>query len=106
MDSQKYQMLLISIPKNQSTQMADLLVKSNLAACVSIMPTVKSIYLWQGQIHKDAESLLIIKSTSDKYAQLESLILKHHPYDVPEIIAFDITNGHKNYLNWISETLT
>ncbi|MCF6764585.1 divalent-cation tolerance protein CutA [Thiotrichales bacterium 19S3-7] len=106
MEKPNYQLLLVSIAPNQATILAELLVESKLAACVNIIPKIESIYHWQGQIQHDKESLLLIKTTQAHYQELEKIILQHHPYDIPEIISFDISNGHENYLNWIYQSLT
>ena len=81
------------------------LVESQLAACTNIIPTVQSIYRWQGKIEQEHEALLIIKTRKNKFTQLESLIREHHPYELPEIVAVPIEAGTKEYLNWIDQSL-
>ncbi|HUQ95689.1 MAG TPA: divalent-cation tolerance protein CutA [Bryobacteraceae bacterium] len=76
-------------------------VASGFAACVNILPGVKSIYRWQGAIEEATEWLLIIKSHEELYPQLESEIRRLHSYEVPEIIALPIVNGLAAYLKWI-----
>jgi periplasmic divalent cation tolerance protein len=77
------------------------LVEAKLAACVNIVPAIRSIYRWQGETKDDAESQLVIKTQSACYAALERLIRAHHPYDEPEIIALPITQGSASYLSWL-----
>lgn len=86
-------------------KIAEKLVTDKIAACVNIVPGLESIYRWQGQICKDKEMMLIIKSSSDKYNQLENSIRAIHPYETPEIIAVTISNGYEKYLEWISENI-
>ena len=78
-----------------------LLVEGALAACVNILPNVRSVYSWQGQIESAEEHLLIIKSSSEAYQAIERTIRSHHPYELPEIIAVPVGQGLPEYLNWI-----
>ena len=78
-------------------------VEAKLAACVNILPRVQSIYRWQGQVESASEIALFIKSTAAAYPALEAQIRALHPYEVPEIIALDITQGLPAYLNWLAE---
>lgn len=88
-------------------QLAQELVESRLAACVSRVPHVRSHYRWKGQIQQDDEMLLLIKTTRTKYAALESAIKAQHPYDLPEILAIPATAGSPEYLAWVgSQTET
>jgi periplasmic divalent cation tolerance protein len=81
------------------------LIEEKLAACVSILPQVESIYRWQGKIETASEVLLLIKSTTWKYQMLEARILKLHPYEVPEIVSVRIEAGNLPYLRWIEESV-
>lgn len=88
-----------------ASTIATRLVEKKLAACVNILPGVKSIYRWQGKIEQDNELLLIIKTRNDVMAQLESLIREYHPYELPEIVTVPINAGLNEYLNWIDQSL-
>ncbi len=83
--------------------LAHYLVKEKLAACVNIIPKIYSIYSWQNKIEKDEEFLMVIKTKQELFNQIKDKIILLHPYDVPEIIAVDITKGAEDYLNWISK---
>lgn len=82
--------------------MAMALLEDRLAACVNVMPACRSIYVWQGAIEAADEIPLLIKTSAERYAQVEAVIRKHHPYTVPEIIALPITQGLPAYLEWLA----
>jgi len=83
--------------------MAKALVGQRLAACVSVLPNVTSIYRWEDQIREDPECLLIIKTTGDRIDKLTSQIEKLHPYELPEVLAVPVTGGLSAYLDWVSD---
>lgn len=78
------------------------LLEARLGACVQIFP-IQSLYRWQGAIETAGEYRLEIKTLSRHYPALESLILWHHPYETPEIIAMPIAEGSAGYLEWLEE---
>lgn len=80
--------------------LAQQLVEARLAACVQVMP-VKSFYVWQGESHREAEYLLLVKTRTALYAQVENFILANHPYEVPEILQVPVTAGAAGYLQWL-----
>jgi periplasmic divalent cation tolerance protein len=85
-------------------RIAEALVSERLAACVNLVPGLTSIYRWQGQIQRDNEWLLIIKTRNTIYPLLETRIRDLHPYAVPEIIALPIQAGSAAYLDWIVDS--
>ena len=87
---------------NSAAAIAKILVADNLAACVNVVAGLRSIYRWQGDIQDDAEVLLIIKTTSDRYAKLQEYLANEHPYDCPEILALPVADGLPAYLSWLS----
>lgn len=103
MDSQPLVVYCACPDQATAERIAATLVDERLAACVNLLPGVTSIYRWRGQIQRDAETLLMIKTRSAVYRLLEARISELHPYEVPEIIALLIQTGSASYLNWIME---
>ena len=98
----QYQIILCTCPdKDTAEKIASLLVTGKLAACVNILPGISSVYLWHEQIESAQEHLLLIKANKTGYQAIEEAIKKHHPYELPEIIAVPIENGLPEYLHWI-----
>lgn len=91
--------------EEQAQQVARGLVESRLAACVNILPGVRSIYHWQGAIEEDGEWLLVIKSRRDLFRKLRAAIEKVHAYDVPEVVALPVAEGSPDYLGWMDREL-
>ncbi len=100
--------VLISAPsKEVGKQIAASLVEKKLAACVNILPSVNSIYTWEGQIHDEEEVLLLVKTRADLFEdRLIPAVKAIHPYEVPEIIALPVAAGLKKYLDWMEEATT
>jgi periplasmic divalent cation tolerance protein len=86
-------------------EIASALVEAREAACVNIVPGIRSIYRWEGKVNDEEEVLLLIKSTSEKFEAIRSRICKLHTYQTPEVIAFPITAGDAGYLNWLHASL-
>jgi periplasmic divalent cation tolerance protein len=83
-------------------RIARALIAERLAACVNRVPGIASTYRWRGEILDDAEVLLMIKTTRDRFETLRARLVELHPYDVPEVIALDIASGHAPYLDWLA----
>ena len=95
--------VFITVPSLETgKQIARLLVEKRLAACVNIIPTVNSIYTWEGQVQDDTEALLLVKSRSELFeSALIPAVRQIHPYELPEIIALPVQMGLPAYMNWI-----
>jgi periplasmic divalent cation tolerance protein len=87
----------------EALSIARALVEEQLVACVNIIPRIRSIYRWKGEICDDEEQLLIMKTQSRLFPSLQDRIRKSHSYEVPEIISFPIAEGLPEYLNWVIE---
>ena len=89
----------------EAETLAEKIVRAKLAACVQILPQIKSFYFWEGEIQKDSENLLLIKTLPEKFAELEKFIKENHSYDVPEIVALSAEKVSQNYLDWTKDCL-
>ena len=102
-----FEIVLCTCPdKETAKKLARLLVEKKMAACVNILPGITSIYEWDGKIESTQEHLLLIKSSCGHYRLIESEIFRHHPYEIPEIIAVPIERGLPEYLDWINSCLS
>ena len=89
----------------EAERLAEKIVDAKLAACVQILPQMRSIYCWQGSVQNEPEHLLLIKTLEEKYESLEMFILANHSYDVPEIAAVSAEKVSESYLGWMKEYL-
>jgi len=90
---------------NDAAALAKNLVEKRLAACVNLLPGVASWYWWEGKVTEDQEVMLMMKTSRDTFAALEREVVRLHSYAVPEVIALQIVEGSRNYLNWIEQSL-
>ena len=86
---------------DEAERLATALVEQRLAACVQQLP-IRSTYRWNGAVERDDELLLLVKTTRDRYADVESLVLELHSYDVPAITAIEVVEGSPAYLEWVA----
>ena len=97
-------LVITNLPNAEAAAgLARMLVEARVAACVNIMPAVRSIYQWQGQLEEAQETPLFIKTTRSRYAALEQMIRIAHAYELPEIIALPVECGLPAYLNWVAQ---
>jgi len=89
--------------KATAERIASALVSERLAACVNRVAGVVSVYRWKGEVQRDSEQLLIIKTTSERFEALRARIVALHPYELPEVIAVDVAAGLDRYLAWIED---
>ena len=98
--------VMVTAPNQEEAErIADQAVRSHQAACATTIPFVHSTYWWEGKVVKEQETMILLKTTADKYQALQGTIKKEHSYKVPEIIAVPVKDGLPQYLEWVrSET--
>lgn len=88
----------------EAEHLGSLLLQQRLAACVQY-DAIQSQYLWQGQLCRDNEIRLTIKTDARHYPAIERLIRQHHPYECPQILLLSISGGSEGYLKWLQDNL-
>ena len=97
--------VFVTAPNSEEARrIANALVSEQLAACVNIVPSIESIYRWEGRVTSDSEALMIIKTTNDRYVDVERRVKELHTYTTPEIVAIPIEQGSKEYLDWLRKS--
>ena len=100
----EFQIILTTFPDQETAHSSvQALLENHLIACANLIPSVVSIYEWKGQVMTDQEILVILKTTRECYQSLAKLLQETHPYEVPEIIAVDISQGSGSYLDWVRQ---
>jgi periplasmic divalent cation tolerance protein len=98
--------VLTTLPdRNKARAFARALVDEKLAACVNVVPGLRSVYRWKGEVHDDPEVLCVVKTSRAKMTKLKQRLKSLHPYEVPELIALPIIDGSAAYLQWMSQAL-
>ncbi len=87
--------------KKEALEIAEVLVEKRLIACCNIISSVTSVYEWDGVLHEDKEVLMIMKTETEMFKQIENIIKKVHSYNMPELICIPIINGSRKYLDWV-----
>ena len=102
----KFCIVLTTVDKSTlAAKIAETIVKKELAACVNIVPNIKSVYRWKNKIETANEFLLLIKTTQSKIDSIEATIKKLHTYSIPEFIVLEIKDGSTDYLEWVLDSL-
>lgn len=86
----------------QAEEIARCLVEEKLAACVNIIPSVRSVYRWKDRVEEGTELMLIVKTEQRVFEKMKRRVLELHSYELPEIIALNISEGLESYLDWIN----
>jgi periplasmic divalent cation tolerance protein len=101
-----YILILSSFPNEETAaSISRELVENKLIACANIIQNVKSVYRWKEEIEESAEALVLFKTTKANFQKVKAHLLKEHPYELPEIISFDISEAYEPYLKWILKEL-
>ncbi len=98
-------LVFISCPTAMAESLAESLIHAQLAACVSLLPGMRSVYRWNGSVERADETLLIAKTSVLGYPALEAAVKAQHPYELPEIVAVDIACGLPAYLQWLNRSV-
>lgn len=91
--------------QDSAKSIAKSLVEEKLCACVNIIPNICSIYRWEDKIETDEEYLMLIKTGKHLIDKIKNRIIELHSYDVPEVVVLDISDGSKDYLDWIGNNI-
>lgn len=106
MNQESIRLVLVTFPDlEKARQVGTALVESQLAACVNLLPSIESIYRWQGQVEQASEVLTPFKTTAAALTEFEAHLTALHPYDVPEIIAIKPALVAANYARWVGESV-
>lgn len=98
-----FRVVQVTVPTDKAVEFANQLVNNELAACVSIVRGVQSVYKWRGKVRQSEESLLVIKTTTKKVEALTKYVRENHTYDVPEVLTMNVSEGNPDYLDWMAE---
>lgn len=104
-DNEPILVVMTAASREEAARLADMLVGSRLAACVQLLPEIESVYRWEGEIERQAETLLFAKTSREKFSELERSVRAIHSYETPEIIALPIVTGSVPYLLWLEASL-
>jgi len=96
--------LITTSNRDEAARIGKALVDEHLAACVNIVPEVRSLFFWEGKTREEQETLLICKSRLSRMEQIEARVKSLHSYAVPELLALPIVAGSREYLDWVKDT--
>ena len=89
--------------EKEAASISRTIVEERLVACVNIIPSVRSIYRWQGRVEDEQEVLMVVKTKKSLFERLQERVKELHSYSVPEIIGLPVTEGSKQYLEWLGQ---
>jgi periplasmic divalent cation tolerance protein len=105
MVSEEFVVVLTTFPTDRDAEtFAATLVEERLAACVNILPPMRSIYTWNGAVERADERQLLIKTRTDRVPDLEGRLKALHRYEIPEFLVVRVLDGSREYLSWIAES--
>jgi periplasmic divalent cation tolerance protein len=97
--------LMTSPNRQEAVRIAEMLVSARLAACVQILPQIQSVYRWQGEVERASEVLLLAKTTSGRFDELDRAVKEIHSYETPEIVALPVTSISGPYRKWLQAAI-
>jgi periplasmic divalent cation tolerance protein len=92
--------------RDDAERLGEALVVEHLAACCSVVPTVHSFYYWEGQLKREHEALLLVKTVESRAAAVQEYVLSHHDYELPEVLQVAVEGGSPAYLIWLADQVT
>ena len=99
----RFELVLVTAPNLKTARkLARAALTARLVACANLLPKIESHYWWKEKIEHGTEALILLKTTTDRVAGLEKLIVSQHPYDTPEFIVLRVERGNKRYLHWLA----
>ena len=98
-------LVLVTAPStDKAAELARALVEEGLAACGNILPGLRSIYRWEGQVQDEPEALLVLTTRAELFEPLRARVVQAHPYQCPEVLRLEVAEGHAPYLQWVRES--
>jgi periplasmic divalent cation tolerance protein len=97
--------LITAANRQEAVRIAEMLVSTRLAACVQILPEIHSVYRWQGEVERASEVLLLAKTTTGRFEQLDGAVKEIHSYETPEIVALPVTSISGPYRKWLQAAI-
>jgi periplasmic divalent cation tolerance protein len=98
--------LMTAANREEANRIAEMLIDARLAACVQILPEIQSVYRWQGEVARESEVMLLVKSTLDRFDEIDLAVREIHSYETPEIIGLPVSAISEPYLAWLQEEVT
>ena len=105
MESEPIVVFMTASTREEAARLADMLVGARLAACVQILSEMESVYRWEGKIERQSETMILAKSTRDKFEEIERQVCAIHTYETPEIVAVPMSAVSGPYLDWLIQSL-
>ena len=102
MNQEDVKIVMCAFPNvEQARQIGTVLVETQLAACVNLIPGIRSIYRWEAKVEEQEEVLAFFKTTLARYPELQQTLVEMHPYEIPELVVLDLAEGLPAYLQWV-----
>ena len=102
----EYVVVLTTLPADaDAAAFAQALVEARVAACVNLLPIMQSVYRWQGAVEQESERQMLVKTSRLRVNALWERVRDLHPYEVPEVLALPVTDGHLPYLEWLDDSV-